>query len=119
MTRVALPIWDGRVSPVFDVAEHLLLVELDGTQEGSRHLHALPQKESLARARTLSVEAVDVLICGAISSAMERAVASAGIEVLSGICGAVDDVLRAYARGHLGVDATLHLPGVPLHGRSG
>jgi hypothetical protein len=39
--RIAIPQWQGRVSPVFDVAANLLLVEVDDTGEVGRQEVAL------------------------------------------------------------------------------
>jgi predicted Fe-Mo cluster-binding NifX family protein len=111
MTRVALPIWSGRLSPVFDVAEHLLLVDLDGPREVGRQVRGLSDPEPLARAHVLSGLDVDVLICGAVSRTMEHALASSGVDVVSGICGDVERVLLAYSRRTLEDEPALHLPG--------
>jgi predicted Fe-Mo cluster-binding NifX family protein len=111
MTRIALPTWEGRVSPVFDVAEHLLIVDLDGASQRGRQSRRLGDAEPLVRAHVLTSEEVDVLICGAISRPLEHVLAGAGIEVVSGICGRIDDVLRAFSLSLLNSDAALHLPG--------
>lgn len=111
MTRIALPTWEGRVSPVFDVAEHLLIVDLDGVSQRRRQSRRLGDAEPLVRAHVLASEEVDVLICGAISRPLEHVLAGAGVEVVSGICGRVDDVLRAFSLSLLTSDTALHLPG--------
>jgi predicted Fe-Mo cluster-binding NifX family protein len=111
MTRVALPTWDGRVSPVFDVARHLLIVDLEEMREQGRQVHALSGSEPQARAQTLSAYDVDVLVCGAISRAMEHVLTAAGIQVVSGIRGDVECVVRAFSLGNLDAEPTLHLPG--------
>jgi predicted Fe-Mo cluster-binding NifX family protein len=111
MTRVAVPTWKGRVSPVFDVAEHLLLVDLDGGRERDRTVHHVSGGEPLQRAQVLTSRDVDVLVCGAISRTMEQVLTAAGVEVVPGIRGEVDAVLRAYAGRTLRRDPALHLPG--------
>lgn len=96
---------------MFDVAEHLLLVDVNGTSQSGRRIRRLRATESLPRAQALAANDVDVLICGAISRPMEHALAGAGVEVVSGICGNVECVLRAFSLGLLDDDPTLHLPG--------
>jgi len=111
MTRIALPIWEGRVSPVFDVAEHLLFVDFDGTRERWRRLHRVHGPDPASRVQALAAYDVNLLICGAISRTVEHAVTGAGIEVEAGICGDVERVLCAFALGNLSAEAALHLPG--------
>lgn len=111
MRRIALPNWQGRLSPVFDVAQQLMVVEMSGRQEHGRQFCSLSAPDAASRAKTLLAHDVDVLICGAISQSLERAVTAAGIGVIAGICGDVDRVLRAYALGRLEEEESLHLPG--------
>jgi len=102
MTLVGVPNWQGRVSPVFDVAERLLVVEfLDGC-ETSRRLEPLDQTRPQFRVERLAALGVDVLICGAISSPLQQLVIGRGIRVLSQICGDVEEVLVAFHDGTLG-----------------
>ena len=102
MTRIAIPHWQGRVSPVFDVAGRVLLAEIDagGITRGGELL--LEVEDAAGRSQLLRSAGVEVLICGAISWPFELAVTSSGIAVISQICGELDVVLRAYASGRLG-----------------
>ena len=108
--RVALPNWQGRVSPVFDVARGVVLVDVDGGGPVERTAHHLVQSEPLARARELAGFGVDVLICGAISQALERGLAAEGVQIVSRTCGPVDEVLQAYLQGRLAGPA-FRMPG--------
>jgi predicted Fe-Mo cluster-binding NifX family protein len=100
--KVAVPVWQGRVSPVFDVAGQLLLVELVEDVEASRREHRLPDAEPQQRVAQLSELQVETLICGAISQALEALLTENGIKVYGRVCGNVDDVLGAFATGSLG-----------------
>jgi predicted Fe-Mo cluster-binding NifX family protein len=93
--RIAISYRQNRVSPVFDVAERFLLVDIDNGREMRRNNRALIQKDSLARARFISQCGVEVLICGAISWPLENALVSMGVRVVGCICGAVEDVINA------------------------
>ena len=108
--KVAIPVWQGRVSPVFDVAGQLLLVELAEGVEVSRREHPLPDAEPEQRAAQLSELQVETLICGAISQALEALLTENGIRVYGRVCGNVDDVLKAFATGTLG-DSQYAMPG--------
>jgi predicted Fe-Mo cluster-binding NifX family protein len=101
--RVAVTEHQSRVSPVFDVARRVVLAEFDpdsGAEDGLEIRHAdLAGQGPLERARELSLLEVDVVVCGAISPAMAVALQSAGIELLSGVCGPVDEVLATVRAG--------------------
>ena len=108
--KVIIPSWQGRVSPVLDVAGRLLLVTLEQGHETTRDDVLLETTELLARARQISQLGAEAVICGAISRPLELALRSAGVQVVADICGQVDDVLSAFADGRLDEDAYL-MPG--------
>lgn len=108
--RIAIPSWQGRISPVFDVAKTLLLVDVDGSRELGRNERRVVHVDPLARARGVAELGANVLICGAISWPLEMALTSAGVRVIPQTCGPVDDVLEAFLRGQLTNNAFL-MPG--------
>lgn len=108
--KVAIPDWQGRISPVFDVAAHLLVAEVEDGRILARLLVLMNEDGLHARAKQVSGLGVDVLICGAISRPLELALASAGVEVAPQTCGDVEDVLSAFVAGRLSQDAFL-MPG--------
>jgi predicted Fe-Mo cluster-binding NifX family protein len=108
--NVAIPTLEARVSPVFDVAQTVVLVELDADRELRRRVIPLHSPDLARRVAALSENGVDVLICGAISWPLEAMVAAAGIRVVSQTCGAVEEVLRAFVGGRLN-DRAFLMPG--------
>lgn len=109
--RVAIPTWNGRISPVFDTAGQLLVVDL---AEGRTTIRArLPLAESSLprRARRLAELGVDLLICGAISRQFSDWIKAQGIEVLPQVSGDVEEVLLAHRNGSLDSDPRLAMPG--------
>jgi predicted Fe-Mo cluster-binding NifX family protein len=108
--KVAIPTWELRVSPVFDVARRLLVVDLESNAEASREEMSLDETQVARRARRVAELGVDVLICGGVSKPLEAALVSAGVRVISEICGSVEDVLRAFVSGDLANGAFL-MPG--------
>jgi predicted Fe-Mo cluster-binding NifX family protein len=119
--RVALPIWQGRISPVFDVAKRLRIVETDNGSITSQVDHEICADN---RPQELADLGVKVLICGAITRALEVALWTEGIEVISKVRGPVDVVVDSYLRGRLnqrrfaipgrrkaGPEIPRHLPG--------
>lgn len=114
--KVAIPHWQGRVSPVFDVAGRVLVVEfLDGVEHSRREIDLDVDAPQL-RAAGLARAGADVLICGAISRSMQLAVSAAGIELIPQTCGGIEQVLAAFAGGRLQADAFL-MPGCCGRGR--
>jgi predicted Fe-Mo cluster-binding NifX family protein len=94
--KIAIPTWQGRVSPVFDVAEQTLLVSLNGREESSRCMESLRSMTLAKRAERLAELGVDVLLCGAISWPLETLLITNRIKVISLVCGDVEEVLHAF-----------------------
>ena len=108
--RIAVSQWNGRVSPVFDVAERLLLVDMVDNCEIAREGVYLTSIEPFGRIRELARIGADVLICGAISFAIENALKQAGIRVIGFTCGEVDAVVTAFREGCIS-EACFRMPG--------
>ncbi len=100
--KLALPVWQGRISPVFDVAGQLLLVELADGCEVARRAQALHENVADQRALELAELGIEALICAGISQPLETMLSDRGIRVIARICGGVEEVLAAYLAGRLG-----------------
>lgn len=106
MSRVAIHHWQGRVAPVFDTGGQILVsIERAGEWES----RILVQSYPMFRAEELANLEVDVLICGAISQAMQEALAVKGIRVMGFVTGEVVQVMEAWRHGNL--DETFVMPG--------
>lgn len=114
--RVALPTWNDRVSPVFDVAREALVVDIEDDGTVRRDEVRLNGLSCAARAKQLADLGVDVVICGAISRDLDEAVSLAGIDVIPQTRGRADRVLRAFISGQLTAQAFL-MPGCDGHRR--
>ena len=101
MTKIAIPHWQGRVSPVFDVAGRVLLAEVVSGEILCHGDLLLEAEDPHGRSSLLSSARVELLICGAISCSFELALAAAGIGVISQICGDIELILPAYAADRL------------------
>ncbi len=99
--RLAIPIWDDRVSPVLDTASRLLLIELKNGAETSRFEILLEERELARRCLRIQGLGVNVLICGAVSRPFLKMLASSGITLIPEISGAAEEVLQAYLKGTL------------------
>jgi len=114
--RIAIPLWQGCVSPVFDEAGRILLVDICENREQYRREESLLVRNPFRRAQLLPQLGVDLLICGMISQAQQTALASAGIRIIPHICGSVEKVIAAFLDGSLESGALL-MPGCCKRGR--
>jgi len=108
--KLGIPTWDGRVSPVLDVARNLLVVEVEGGVEVGRSEVGFADARPGPRADQVRRLGVEVLICGALSWPLEAILTSGGVRVIARTCGAVEDVLRAFLSGRL-ADWAFLMPG--------
>jgi predicted Fe-Mo cluster-binding NifX family protein len=99
--KLAIPVWQGRISPVFDVAGQLLLVELAAGREVVRSEQMVGGTTADERARLVADIGVETLICAGISQPLETSLADRGIRVIARICGNVEEVLSAFVAGRL------------------
>jgi len=107
---IAIPIWEGRVSPVFDVAQRLALTTIEaGTVVNTAEM-ALPSQDVPARVKLLAERKVDVLLCGAISGCVLRMLEESSIHVVPHVCGPVEQVLDAFLKNRL-AERGLVMPG--------
>ena len=95
---------------MFDAASRLILVDIEEGREVYRSEQALEEEELGRRARRVAELGVDLLICGAISRPLETMLSSAGVEVISQICGPVEEVITAFRMGKLS-EETYVMPG--------
>ena len=99
--RIAIPVRQGRVSPVFDAARHLWIVDVEeGCQAGCSRT-VLYQRDPLDRAKHVCRCGVKLLICGAISRPLMMTLTSGGVRVVPFICGSIEEVIAAFSEGRL------------------
>ena len=94
--KVAVPVWQNRVSPVFDVAQNLLILDVKNGREASRTEHFIGNLHSDGRSKRLVDFDIDVLLCGAISRPLANEIMASGIEVVSWLTGPVEELLDRY-----------------------
>jgi len=99
--KIAIAHWQSRVSPVFDVADRLFLITIENGREVHRESLRLAGQDPFERARKLAEQGVSVLLCGAVSSALEKALTAAGIQVLGFLGGEMESIVAAFIDGHL------------------
>ena len=96
--KTALTVWANRISPVFDVASTLLILEIRDLEIQSRQYESFdPDRPSHLAARLAQMH-VSTLICGAISQRPAMLLEAGGIKLIPFITGRAEKVLQAYVR---------------------
>ncbi len=99
--KIALTIWEDRISPVADSASRLWVVSLEDGRIKHRHAERFNGESLFRRAEKLSELNVDTFICGAISAFLANLVRGYGIRLIPFIRGKTDAVLNAFVTGSL------------------
>lgn len=114
--KVAFTVWDGRISPVFDTAREVLVVDIENNQVIAETHEVITDANIAQRVAKLHDLGIATLICGAISRPVANMLTSCGIRLLPFIAGDIADVLAAYCNGQLAGSAFL-MPGCCTTGR--
>jgi predicted Fe-Mo cluster-binding NifX family protein len=96
--KIAVTVWNDRISPVFDASHRLLIAEIENHRVTDRSYLVFDPKLPANLAKILTTLDVPVLICGAVSKVPATIIADGGIQLVPFIAGEVDRVLDAYAR---------------------
>ncbi len=93
--RVAVTVWQQRVSPVFDVARCLQLLEIEQGQVVADLLVPLSSHAPLEKLQAIQVLQPDILICGAISQPIQQVAESLSFQLYPFMKGSIRRVMRA------------------------
>ena len=96
--KVAVTVWEDRISPVFDASRRLLIVEIKNARITSRSFVLFDPEQPSTLVRTLVSLDVPVLICGAVSQVPATIIAAGGITLIPFVAGKINRVLEAYAQ---------------------
>ncbi len=96
--KTALTVWANRISPVFDAASMLLIVEIRDSKIESRQFASFDPDRPSNLAERLAQLHVTTLICGAISQRPAMLLEAGGVRLIPFITGRVEKVLKTYAQ---------------------
>lgn len=99
--RIALPVWEDKVSPVLDTALKLLVVEVQDQREESRFVYHIDENDLSYKCHRIRKLELDILICGAVSHGFLQMLLASGLDVIQEISGPAEDVLNAYLQGNI------------------
>lgn len=108
--KIAIPHWQGRVSPVFDASDAIVLIDIESGREQKRENFRLASHDPVRRAQEVATLGAEVVLCGAVSRTLERALNGAGIEVKGFVCGDLEALVEAFLAGTLS-DPCFQMPG--------
>jgi len=94
--RIALPIWQDKVSPLLDTASRLLIVDTKNKTEVFRFETYLDEVDISRRCQRIQSMELDVLICGALSRPFAMMLKAGGIDLIAGITGQIEKVLQTF-----------------------
>jgi predicted Fe-Mo cluster-binding NifX family protein len=111
--KIAIPVWENKVSPVLDTASRLMVVELKEDGPMSHFEIYLDERDLAKRCLRIQDLCVDTLICGAVTRHFSEMLKASGIKLIQGISGQPEAVLNAYLDGTLALSKFL-MPGSNL-----
>jgi predicted Fe-Mo cluster-binding NifX family protein len=110
--KIAMPVWEDRISPLFDVARQFLVVEVENKQKQMSRTVSLENGWPSTRVSQMADLGIEVLICGGISRLLADLIHASGVTVISQIKGEPDQVLEGYLRGDID-SPRFAMPGAP------
>ena len=108
--KAALTVWDGRISPVFDVSREALLLTIEHGAVAARSSENLETPTPRLKLDRLTELGVETLICGAISEPLHHELTTRGVTVIGFVAGEIDEVVTTFLAGRLPTPA-LAMPG--------
>jgi predicted Fe-Mo cluster-binding NifX family protein len=99
--QVALTVWEGRISPLFDATRMLLVANITERTITAWRYVPLECDSAFSRAAKLADLGVTTLICGGISELFANAIEAQGIRLIPFVSGTVQEVLDAYLNGQV------------------
>ena len=112
--RIAIPEYKGRVAPVFDSCQRIVLYDVVDGRCIAAGAADLATFTTAMRVGILRAYGVSTLLCGAVSDLARGALNATGIEVHGFLCGDVSLLIRAYGNGEFEA-AKFCMPGCKAH----
>jgi predicted Fe-Mo cluster-binding NifX family protein len=108
--KAALTVWEGRVSPVFDVSREALVLTIEDGAVGARSRQSIDTPTAANKIDRLVEMGVQTLICGAISEPLQHELRIRGVKVVGFVAGEIDAVVASFLAGTLATPS-LSMPG--------
>lgn len=115
ITKIAIPTFQNRVSPVLDSCNHILLVDIVDNAEQDRETVFMGACTLADRCSTLVKMGISIVICGGVSETLANMIKGSDILLINGIAGDIDDVITAYLENRLQLPV-FYMPGFKPNG---
>jgi predicted Fe-Mo cluster-binding NifX family protein len=99
--KAALTVWQGRVSPVFDVSREVLVLTIEDGAVGPRSTESIDTPTAAKKIDRLVEMGVETLICGAISEPLHHELTVRGVKVIGFVAGEIAEVVEGFLAGTL------------------
>jgi predicted Fe-Mo cluster-binding NifX family protein len=99
--RIAIPVFGSKISPRFDCAGNLLLVDATDGSVSERWMESIEPFRCRQQMDALREKGVEVILCGGIRRCDYLLLVRSGINVYAGLVGEVDDILDAFLQGKI------------------
>ena len=96
MKKIAIPIFQKRVSPVLDSCRHLLVIDTKQGVEMDRETVYLDEMPLAERCDLFVKLGIEIVICGGVSETFANMLTGVNIRLFNGIAGDMDDVITAF-----------------------
>ena len=116
MVKIAVPLFDRRVSPRFDCAGDFLIAAVERGEIVERRKFSAAGWSCKERVNRLREWGVDTLICGGVDTQSARLLICCGIRMYTWVTGMAEDALRSFLRGEMESGIMVGSGGRP-HGR--
>ncbi len=93
--KVAIAILKDRISPVFDVSRNVLIIDIENETWTKEEVSSFENDNSMNKITKLLSLNIEVLVCGAISNALNDMVCLSGIRTIPFTCGQIGEVINA------------------------
>ncbi len=110
MKKVAIPIFQNRVSPVLDSCRHMLFIDLEQDAEIDRETVYMDEMSLTERCGIFEKLDVAIVICGGVSEVFANMLMGADIRLINGIAGEIDEVIPAFLGKRLDIPQ-FYMPG--------
>ena len=99
--KVAIPLYENRISPRFAYSKEFLVVDIKDHQVLNRKTLMLNVKNPVQIAEHFAKVGVDVILSSGMNQDFQKAFRLRNIGVIWGLIGEVEDVLDAYMKGEV------------------
>jgi hypothetical protein len=99
--KLAIPVFRSRVAPVLNWCSKMLILRENAATRATGQEILLLNMDAFDRLRILRDEGIGTLICGALSPDLLTYGKHLGLQIICGVAGDVDEVLRAHQENQL------------------